>query len=195
MGELEVVAGSHAARGSKGEPVDQTLAVDEAGNTLTAFHRVSEETRFDDAPLPAALAAVWHDDRLLLVFNRFRQGWELPGGRIDPGETPRQAAVRELREETGLRIEDLSFAGYAHFVLGTERRAEYAAIYVACLSDAPYTGKSAFVPNDEIGAIRWWDGTEVLPGGVQVLDVVLAQLAKDTYKASPPGPSRSPRSE
>ncbi len=38
----------------------------------------------------------------LLVF--FRRGhWDLPKGKIDPGETPEQAALREVREETGLQ--------------------------------------------------------------------------------------------
>lgn len=38
----------------------------------------------------------------LLVF--FRRGfWDLPKGKIDPGETPEQAALREVTEETGLR--------------------------------------------------------------------------------------------
>ncbi|MDH2426367.1 NUDIX hydrolase [Sphaerisporangium sp. TRM90804] len=166
--------------------MEEPLAVDEAGDTLTTFHRVAEHTRFDDAPLPAALTALWHDDRMLLVFDRFRQSWELPGGRIDPGETPRQAAVRELREETGLQIENLFFAGYARFMLGAERREEYAAIYVAFLTDTPDTGIGGFVPNDEISAIRWWDGVETLPGGTQVLDVVLARLARDTYLESLP---------
>lgn len=37
----------------------------------------------------------------LLVFYR-RGSWDMPKGKIDPGETPEQAAVREVQEETGL---------------------------------------------------------------------------------------------
>jgi 8-oxo-dGTP pyrophosphatase MutT (NUDIX family) len=56
-----------------------------------------------------AAAVVAHDDErgvLLLHRHRFivdRWGWEIPGGRIDPGETPEQAAERETLEETGWR--------------------------------------------------------------------------------------------
>ncbi|MEV4456941.1 NUDIX hydrolase [Microbispora sp. NPDC049633] len=155
------------------------MAADEAGNELTAFHRVAERAMFSDAPTPVALVAAWHRhahlDRLLLVFNRYRQCWELPGGLIDPGETPRQAAVRELREESGLVAEDLAFAGYARFVLGPERRAEYAAVY-ALRAAGPHGG---FVPNAEIAAIGWWDGTTPMTGRVQKLDVLLGRLARE----------------
>ncbi len=51
-----------------------------------------------------ALVAVWHQQRLLLVEVSYRQGLSLPGGGIHRGETPRQAAVRELAEELGLRV-------------------------------------------------------------------------------------------
>jgi hypothetical protein len=39
---------------------------------LSAFYRVAEETRFDDAPLTASLVALWHADRPLLVVNWFQ---------------------------------------------------------------------------------------------------------------------------
>jgi 8-oxo-dGTP pyrophosphatase MutT (NUDIX family) len=40
------------------------------------------------------------DDRILVVTNRRYGGWCLPGGKVDPDETPRAAAARELQEET-----------------------------------------------------------------------------------------------
>jgi 8-oxo-dGTP pyrophosphatase MutT (NUDIX family) len=56
-----------------------------------------------------AAAAIAHDVErgvLLIWRHRFitdRWGWELPGGRVDPGETPAEAAAREMLEESGWR--------------------------------------------------------------------------------------------
>ncbi|WP_216904599.1 NUDIX hydrolase [Synechococcus sp. CCY 9618] len=51
-----------------------------------------------------ALVAIWHRGRLLLVQTSYRHGLGLPGGGLERGETARQAAVRELAEELGLRV-------------------------------------------------------------------------------------------
>ncbi|WP_052441095.1 NUDIX domain-containing protein [Streptacidiphilus anmyonensis] len=54
---------------------------------------------------PAVSAVVTDPEgRILLVRSRNREPWGCPGGVIDPGETPEQAAERELAEETGLRL-------------------------------------------------------------------------------------------
>ena len=50
------------------------------------------------------LAVVVDEGRVLLVRNRWSDGWVPPGGKIDPGETPREAAEREVIEETGVEV-------------------------------------------------------------------------------------------
>ena len=63
--------------------------------------------------------AVWAEDRLLVVQNAYRNSITLPGGSIDRGEQPVDAALRELREEVGIEAapQDLLFWGqYLSFV-------------------------------------------------------------------------------
>jgi 8-oxo-dGTP pyrophosphatase MutT (NUDIX family) len=155
--------------------MDRVLALDEkTGNALTAFLPAADVSGVPgDAPMPAALVAVRCGRHLLLVFDRFRRQWELPGGRIDPGETPLRAAVRELREESGLHLPALTLAGYARFRLTTPARSEYAAVHTARTG----TCHQDFVPNEEISAIRWWDTTEPPPGDTQIIDATLATRA------------------
>jgi 8-oxo-dGTP diphosphatase len=57
----------------------------------------------------AAVGAIAIRDGALLLIRRghapSRGRWSLPGGRVEPGETPQQALVREMAEETGLTVE------------------------------------------------------------------------------------------
>ncbi|WP_316766710.1 NUDIX hydrolase [Streptomyces sasae] len=46
-------------------------------------------------------------DRVLLVDPTYKAGWEFPGGVVEPGEAPARAGVREVEEETGIRLEEL----------------------------------------------------------------------------------------
>jgi 8-oxo-dGTP pyrophosphatase MutT (NUDIX family) len=62
--------------------------------------------------LPSAAVAILDDDsRLLLCLHRDKNIWVAPGGLIEPGEQPADAAVRETWEETGLVIEITGILG------------------------------------------------------------------------------------
>jgi mutator protein MutT len=57
-----------------------------------------------------AIALIWRDGRVLVTRRRDDAEhlpglWEFPGGKCEDGETPRDCAIRETREETGLDIE------------------------------------------------------------------------------------------
>lgn len=54
-----------------------------------------------------AAGALFEDaaQRVLIVEPTYKESWEIPGGQVEAGETPRQACVRELREELGLDLE------------------------------------------------------------------------------------------
>ncbi len=128
-------------------------------------------------PLPLALVIARHADKTLLVFNRHKGHWELPGGMIDDGETPRAAAVRELFEETGQLCDarSLAFVGAARFRLlapaptPTYRR-EFGALFTVSISAV-----APFVENPEVSAIEWWDSRADI-GKVDAIDRWLASV-------------------
>ena len=49
-----------------------------------------------------SMALVVRDDKILMIKTLHFDRWELPGGGIEIGETPKEAALRELKEECGL---------------------------------------------------------------------------------------------
>ncbi|MFF3441070.1 NUDIX domain-containing protein [Streptosporangium sp. NPDC002721] len=64
----------------------------------------AEEYRRGLARHPAASALFVTDeaDRVLLVRPTYKEGWEFPGGAVEEGETPWEAATREAAEELGV---------------------------------------------------------------------------------------------
>jgi len=89
----------------------EEVIADMAREAATAVWRFGDEpislTAAADGVPPKLAADVWVYDptfeRTLLVEHPIR-GWVMPGGRVEPGETVRAAAARELFEEVGVRV-------------------------------------------------------------------------------------------
>jgi 8-oxo-dGTP diphosphatase len=89
------------------------------------------------------------DDVEVLVVHRPRyEDWSLPKGKVDPGETLEQTALREVEEETGVRARLGEHVGKNEYRdrHGRPKRVDWWLM-------EPIEGD--FVPNDEVDEIRW----------------------------------------
>ena len=110
--------------------------------------------------LPSACAVVVDDSGRVLLGRRTDTGkWALPGGAIDPGEQPADAAVREVYEETGVHIVVERLAGVALREV-TYRHGDvcqYLTVWFRCKA----IGGHAVVNDEESSAVGWYSPDEL----------------------------------
>lgn len=92
--------------------------------------------------------------QVLVVYRKQHRDVSIPKGKVDPGETLPQTAVREIFEETGLRVHLGPSLGSVHYVQPTNGKPKVVH-YWAAEVDPVAEAKSKFVSNDEIFALEW----------------------------------------
>jgi 8-oxo-dGTP pyrophosphatase MutT (NUDIX family)/phosphohistidine phosphatase SixA len=108
-------------------------------------------------PVLAAGAVCWRmvdgKPKVLVVYRAARADISLPKGKVDPGETLPETAVREIREETGLGVVLGAPLGTVEYTLpnGREKVVHY---WSAEVNDHQLE-LSRFTPNDEIASLEW----------------------------------------
>jgi len=120
------------------------------------FRRVAEDARDHGAPLGAHTLTYRPSGELLLVRHDGVDKWVLPGGELDAGESFREAALRELSEESGVvgRIGGLGMLGRIEFYCDTNNTWGLLPVFEA---RAETTDIHVQDPDGEISEARWFD--------------------------------------
>lgn len=113
--------------------------------------------------LPGVSVLVWDDDQRLLLVRQAESGqWSTVGGGVEPGESPADAARREVLEETGLDVELTSVRAA---VGGPAYEVVYAngdrCCYVSTVFDAREVGGLLAADLEEVVEVRWMELIEL----------------------------------
>lgn len=120
----------------------------------------------------AAAVVVGADGRLLLIRRGTepqRGRWSVPGGRVEPGETVAEAAVREAFEETGARVRAERELGVVRVPAGADL------VYEVHDVAATFLG-GTLRPGDDADAVCWADPGEL--AALETTDGLLEHLAR-----------------
>lgn len=108
--------------------------------------------------LPGVAAVVLNQDNQLLLQEKHEEAWSLPAGLIEPNESPANAVIREVREETGLvvtpdRVLGVFGGSSFRYTYPNGDICEYTVILMRCsvLSD------SGIVIDEETKSLKYFD--------------------------------------
>jgi 8-oxo-dGTP pyrophosphatase MutT (NUDIX family) len=129
----------------------------------------------------ARVAVLDRDGRVLLLHAVLPEEdwWELPGGGVEPGETHEQAAIRELREETGLELEHPEHLGSVDTEFHFDGRwyLQRETVFLSVQPDvAVHLGEPDPLPFPRHVEYRWWPPSELAGSGAQIHPPQLAEL-------------------
>ena len=90
---------------------------------------------------------------IVIVHRPVHQDWSFPKGKLEEGETFELAALREVKEETGMACRLVRFIGHTEYI-DRKGRPKAVAYWVMAAEDG------SFRPNEEVDEVRWATLTE-----------------------------------
>lgn len=149
------------------------IAKNRSGWILHEYINVTEEQITKYTNVTGAYAIVKVGDKYLIGYNAWRKQWEFPAGGIEEGETARQAAYRELFEETHQENLELKFKGLFK-VTDSHGIQKYQAAF---LGEKESITPFEYTDGDEVSKVYLWDLSEDI-GYVDEVDVAIVKMLR-----------------
>ncbi|MBI2120325.1 MAG: NUDIX hydrolase [Parcubacteria group bacterium] len=91
----------------------QSILTNKSGQTLDVFyHEGNPLENLDGKKLQGVHAYCFFNGKLVMVYAEDKKSWTPPGGGIKPGETFEEAVIREVEEESNMKVLHQEFIGY-----------------------------------------------------------------------------------
>ncbi len=118
--------------------------------------------------IPATLCYLEKDNKILMLYrnkkeNDYHEGkWNAPGGKFESGESPEECVIREMKEETGLKIENPVLKGMITFPMFDGKNDWYVFLFRAFefsgeMIDSP-EGSLEWIEKDKLLDLNLWEG-------------------------------------
>ncbi|HEX9897049.1 MAG TPA: NUDIX hydrolase [Dehalococcoidales bacterium] len=150
-----------------------SIMVNKSGDVLLTFIPIRREESLDMvkfAPFTHSLIVLRYKGTTLLVHDIYKNRWEVPGGKIEQGETPHTCILRELKEETGQVPTSIQLEGVMQVFSKEKNQVVYGALYSGNQDIV-----MPFTENSEVSQIIYWDGRSDI-GYIDEIDQKLTEL-------------------
>ncbi|UOQ95003.1 NUDIX domain-containing protein [Halobacillus shinanisalinarum] len=135
------------------------------GREFLEFISLKEKGLDRYSPVAGSIAVLKHGGNYLLCYNIWRKQWEIPAGRREGDETPRECAIRELYEETVQQVTELEFKGLMKVKDLSGGIIKYNPVYFTKISE-----RQPFKENEETSGILLWDKKKEI-GDIDAVDL------------------------
>ena len=128
-------------------------------------------------PIIGVGVLVWRGKQLLLG-KRVSEGhsvcWQFPGGHLENDESVIECAVREVREETGLKIKALRHLSFTNksFLVGSH---QYITLFISCDYES---GEAQVLEPDKCEVWQWFDYRHLPAPLFQPIEILIAQQSE-----------------